>query len=161
MTTLYAQPYSIDYVGFYFDSLEDFNSRMAQLASNGCEEVEIQFIEGDLGQADFFERAGICQSQIKLWFEELEDLDHQALIALSFLLSCGYNITGALERYQEVSVQTISAVDYAYDLIDETVTVPESLRHYIDYEAIARDMLINNEIVEWSSAYLITNPLEF
>lgn len=47
MTTFYAQPYSLDHTGFYFDSLEQYETGMQQLEARGCEEVEIQFIDGD------------------------------------------------------------------------------------------------------------------
>ncbi|MCY1646653.1 antirestriction protein ArdA [Caulobacter sp. SL161] len=35
--------------------------------------------------------------------------------------------------------------DYVQELTEETVTIPESLRNYIDYEAIARDAEINGD----------------
>ena len=47
MIQFYAQPYSLDHTGFYFDSIEQFDNGMKQLNKRGCEEVEIQFIDGD------------------------------------------------------------------------------------------------------------------
>lgn len=46
MTEFYAQPYSIEHSGFYFDSVEKFEAGMERLNKQGCEEVEIQFIDG-------------------------------------------------------------------------------------------------------------------
>lgn len=40
-----------------------------------------------------------------------------------------------------------SLADYAEQLTEETVSIPESLRYYIDYEAMARDMAINDVLV--------------
>jgi len=34
--------------------------------------------------------------------------------------------------------------DYAEELTEETTQIPESLRYYIDYEKMARDLAINN-----------------
>ncbi len=53
------------------------------------------------------------------------------------------------------------ASDYAYDLINETTEIPESLRYYIDYDAIARDMEINGEIFEINHDLIVTNAQEF
>jgi antirestriction protein len=37
-----------------------------------------------------------------------------------------------------------SAEDFARDITEQTQEVPEHLAHYIDYDAMARDMLIND-----------------
>ena len=46
-----------------------------------------------------------------------------------------------------------SLADYAQDLTEETTEIPESLRHYIDYEAMARDMELNGEVFTIESGY--------
>ena len=40
-----------------------------------------------------------------------------------------------------------SVADFAEEITTETTDIPESLRFYIDYEAMARDMVINDLIV--------------
>ena len=50
MTTLHATPYNLDASGFYFDSLEDYQTKAENhLDRFGklVEEFEIQFIDGD------------------------------------------------------------------------------------------------------------------
>ena len=59
MTEFYAQPYSIEHTGFTFNSFETFEAGMEKLNKRGCEEVEIQFIDGD----------------IAFWFDVLDDFD--------------------------------------------------------------------------------------
>ena len=59
MTEFYAQPYSIEHTGFYFDSYETFEQGMKNLNARGCEEVEIQFIDGDDHLADLANSANI------------------------------------------------------------------------------------------------------
>ena len=44
---------------------------------------------------------------------------------------------------------------------NESTEVPESLRHCIDYDAIARDMEINGEITEIERELIVTNAQEF
>ncbi|MBI1685216.1 antirestriction protein ArdA [Caulobacter hibisci] len=39
-----------------------------------------------------------------------------------------------------------SLADYLQDLTEETIQIPEALRHYIDYEAMARDAQINGDV---------------
>jgi len=161
MTEFYAQPYSIEHTGFYFDSIEKFEAGMEALNKRGCEEVEIQFIDGEDHLCQLAKALSIGQGDIPLWFDELEDLTSEDATRISFLLDCGLSIDDALTRYEWVCLHYGTAEDYAYDLINDTTEVPENLRYYIDYEAIARDMKINGEIVEIERDLIVTNAHEF
>lgn len=162
MTEFYGQPYSIAHTGFYFDSIEKFQDGMKRLKKQGCEEVEIQFIDGgDDHLAQLAKAANLHQGSIYLWFDDLEDLDETAAKQISFLLDLGYNIDEVLDRYEDVCLYEGKASDYAYDLINETTEIPENLRYYIDYDAIARDMRLNGEIVEIEHDLIVTNAHEF
>lgn len=55
MTEFHAQPYSLDHTGFYFSSTEIYEAGMKRLNDQGCEEVEIQFIDGDAHLANALE----------------------------------------------------------------------------------------------------------
>lgn len=46
-----------------------------------------------------------------------------------------------------------SLADYAQELTEETTEIPESLRHYIDYEAMARDMQLNGDVFTIETGY--------
>ncbi|MFI0416200.1 MAG: antirestriction protein ArdA [Candidatus Thiodiazotropha sp.] len=161
MTTFYAQPYSLDHTGFYFDSIEDYEAGMEQLNRRGCEEVEIQFIDGETHHADLAGSAGVSQASITQWFEILEELDEQEALQLTFLLDRGFDLDEALCRYEEVCIFHGRPEDYAQELIEETTDIPESLRYYIDYAAIARDMGYNGEIEEIADGLIVTNGYEF
>jgi hypothetical protein len=161
MTEFYAQPYSTEHTGFYFSSFENFEAGMEKLNKIGCEEVEIQFIDGDDHLARLANTAPIYQCDIAFWFEELDDLDQTEATQMIVLLDLGYNLSDALERYEEVCLFDGSAADYAYDIINETCEVPEYLSNYIDYDAIARDMEINGEITEINRELIVTNMNEF
>ncbi len=74
-TTLHATPFNLDAIGFYFDELEDYQSKSeSHLDSYGnlVEEFEIQFIDGD--DAALFEACGMNQSTLNSWFDEIEFL---------------------------------------------------------------------------------------
>jgi len=162
MTQFYAQPYSLEHTSFYFDSIETFNEGMEMLNKRGCEEVEIQFIDGDDHLCTLAKSLPIHQCDIAFWYNELEDLDANDIIRICFLLNdLNYNIKDALERYDEVYLHHGSAEDYAQEFVEETTDIPDSLRYYIDYEAIARDMTINGEITEIERELIVTNADEF
>ena len=66
-----------------------------------------------------------------------------------------------MDRYDDVYIFDGPASDYACELTEETCEIPENLRYYIDYDAIARDMKINGEIVEIGYNMIVTNAYEF
>ncbi len=162
MTEFYAQPYSLEHTGFYFDSVETYEEGMEKLNQRGCEEVEIQFIDGEDHLCELAKSISIGQGDIHLWFDALEVLEDSDIIRISFLLDdVGYFIKEALDRYDEVCLYHGSAEDYAQELIEEITDIPETLRFYIDYEGIARDMKINGEIIEIESELIVTNAYNF
>lgn len=161
MTTFYAQPYAIDHTGFYFEDIAEYDAGMEKLNAKGCEEVEIQFIDGDEHLSRLAQSVGIDQATINDWFDELEDLDNMETDQLCFLLDRGFSLDEALTRYEEVSIFHGPVEDYARELIEDTTDIPENLRHYIDYEAIARDMGYNGEIEEIEREVIVTNAYEF
>lgn len=160
MTEFFAQPYSVEHTGFYFNSIEVFEAGMEQLNKRGCEEVEIQFIDGEDHLASLADRATITQGDINFWFDELEDLEEDDVIRLNYLLGLGYSMEDAKTRYEWVYLYHGTAVDYACEIISETTEIPENLSGYIDYEAIARDMKLNSEIDEIKHNLIVTNALE-
>lgn len=161
MTEFYAQPYSVEHTGFYFSSIETFEAGMKKLNKKGCEEVEIQFIDGDDHLCDLAKVSNIHQGSVSQWFETLDDLDDTAVTQICFLLDCGSSLNDALDHYKDVCLFHGTVSDYACDLTNETSEVPEFLVNYIDYDAIAHDMELNGEIVEISHDLIVTNALDF
>ena len=148
------------HTGFYFDDIEKFENGMERLNKRGCEEVEIQFIDGEAHEPSLFKAADINQSNISTWFDELEGLSTDDATRLCFLLDY-LNMEDALSRYDEVCLHYGTAEDYAQEIIEETTEIPESLRYYINYEAIARDMRMNGEIIEIERDLIVTNANDF
>ncbi len=56
----------------------------------------------------------------------------------------------ALERY---AGQYCSLADFAQELTEETTPIPETLKHYIDYDAMSRDMEMNGDVFAIETAY--------
>jgi hypothetical protein len=149
-TTLYAQPYSLAHVGFYFTSLEEFEAGMDKLRKQGAEEVELDYTDGD--DYALFNAAGVNQGNIGEWFKLRDELEDYQLPALFYLLdNMGDTMAEALEHLDDVSVFEGNAQDYVHEYIEDTGmldALPEQLRYYFDYEAFARDMVLNGDVTE-------------
>lgn len=163
-TTLFAQPYSMDAVGFYFHSFEEYETKSENLQDrfgNPVEEFEIQFIDGD--DAELFEACGINQSNLSTWFDDIEDMDEHEKIALYFLTgTLGYNLDQAMDKIEDVIIFEGDAKEAAEELFDECYahTIPENLRWYFDMDKFARDLEIGGDFNEFSysgTVYTCTN----
>jgi hypothetical protein len=163
-TTLYAQPYSIDAVGFYFHTFEEYETKVENLQDrfgNPVEEFEIQFIDGD--DAELFEACGINQANLATWFDDIEDMDDHEKIALYYLTgTLGYNLDQAMDKVEDVIIFEGDAKGAAEELFDECYahTIPENLRFYFDMDKFARDLEIGGDFNEFDfngTTYTCTN----
>ncbi len=160
----YAQPYSLDATGFYFNSLEDYKEKAEALRDhfgNVVEEFEIMFIDGDDEQ--LFSACGINQANMATWFNDVVALDEREKAALFYLVSVlGYSLSDAIDKTDEVCLYDGNLEDAAEDLFDECYahTIPENLRFYIDYKAFARDCQMGGDMCEFDfngTTYTCTN----
>lgn len=46
-----------------------------------------------------------------------------------------------------------SLADYAQELTEQSTEIPESLRHYIDYDSMARDMVLGGDVFTIETGY--------
>lgn len=65
---------------------------------------------------------------------------------------------GDLEEAQETITDRYmgehgSLADYVQELTEETTSIPQTLRYYIDYQALARDAELNGELFGIGSAH--------
>lgn len=158
MTTLHATPYNLDATGFYFESFEEYQE---QANNSQVEEFEIQFIDGD--DAALFEACGIDQTNLNIWFDEIEPLSDSDKINLYYLVGCaGYTLSQGLDKLEDPRITEASLKDAATELFDECYlhTVPENIRYYIDYDSFARDCELGGDMTEFEYAgntYTCTN----
>ena len=66
----------------------------------------------------------------------------------------GDDLGEARAAYEDYAGEYQSAADFAEQLHEDTGTeIPESLRYYIDWQALARDMALNGEIMVFKTGF--------
>ncbi len=96
-----------------------------------------------LGESESIEHV----HEIALFIKEHEDLGCELLAHFSGDLNATEN---ALENYYG---EYDSLADYARELTEETSDIPKHLENYIDYDAIARDIDLNGELLTVPSGW--------
>ena len=147
--TLHAQPYDISASGFYFESAKEYETKAAASVNDYGEpvgEFEIQFIDGEDIDCALAKAWGLSQCNFSAFIEAAEewDEDHKQryIIAVG---ECGYDHDQAADNPDSIDL-TIYAIEslrqLAKDFVEEGLfgEIPESLRFYLDYDAIARDL---------------------
>lgn len=151
MTQLHAQPYDLSATGFYFESVEEFDAKAnANRNDYGepVEEYEIQFIDGDDIDCHLAKAIGISQANIAQYFQAVggwdEDDKRRVIIAVG---ECGYpfeaNTTPQdfdIDIYEVWNFEELADQFVEEGLFGSTGDLP---RHYIDIEAIARDLRVD------------------
>ena len=164
MTRLHATPYNLDAAGFYFESLEDYQTKSEKhLDRFGSlvEEFEIQFIDGD--DAELFNPCGINQSNLNTWFDVIELMSKSEKLSLYYLVSvANYSLEQALDKIDEPSIYDGNLLEAATELFDECYlpSVPDNIKYYIDYEKFARDCILSGDMCEFEydrETYTCTN----
>jgi len=165
---LHATPYGIydGFTGFYFKSYEDFKSKYdAWYRKNGCEEYEIQFIDGDETEQALFKFMKARQGNIKEIYEEIEEnYSTEDLVKLTHLIDyCACSFEDAKDKLPDVELYQGKALDYVYQYIDECYSdMPAFCKRYFDYESYLNDLRCNSEVIEYSlfgEDWTITNAL--
>ncbi len=147
---LYAQPYDVSATGFYFESHADYEVKAKKLVNaygQPVEEFEIQFIDGDELDCELVNAIGVHQANLKAVFNCVDlwgdDQKRHVIIAVG---QCGY-VFDPDQRPEEYGVD-IYSVESLKELAEQFVEdglygdIPDSLRFYIDTDAIARDLAV-------------------
>ena len=134
--------------GAWIDAIDDLDVMQAQVAQmlaaspmQGAEEYAIHDYE-DFGDFSLSEYAGLERAHAIAIF--LADAGKLGAMLLSHF--CG-DLDAAQNALEEYAGCFDSAADFAQELTEETTSIPESLRFYIDYEAMARDMELSGDIL--------------
>ena len=149
MSTFFAQPYDISARGFFFETAEVFEERVASATNRyglPVEEFEIQFIDGEMIDAALAEALDVHQGNIADYFEcEAAWSDHQKRAVIIAIGECGYGFdlaTGDPDDF-DIDIYAVGSLrELAEQFVDEGLfgDIPAHLAHYIDYDAIARDL---------------------
>ncbi len=149
MAKYYAQPYALSATGFYFDDAETYKAKINSIKNDygeSVEEFEIQFVDGETIDCELCKAMGLYQSNILSVMEKLEEWsDDEKTILIIAVGECGYDF----------DIETVSPYDFdvdlyevgnlkelAYQFVDDGLfgDIPENISHYLDYDAIARDL---------------------
>ena len=151
MTVFYAQPYDISANGFYFENMEEYDSKYAKCKNDfggQVEEFEIQFIDGETLDAVLFESIGVNQCNVHYFINKIDEwIEYEKHILILAVGECGYDFDISKDDpnkfWMDVYyVETIK--ELAEQFVENGIydSIPESLQFYIDYEAIARDLSV-------------------
>lgn len=157
MTKLYAQPYDISAVGFYFDDIKTYEQK-AKACRNDydqpVEEFEIQFIDGEQIDCAFANVFELNQCNFSKFFELVDEWDDQQ--KTRFIIAkaeCGYNLNPEKDNIDDLDIDIYdvqSLKELAEQFVDEGLfgEIPKSFEFYIDHEAIARDLAADYSMTE-------------
>ena len=152
MTQLFAQPYDISAVGFFFGNIEEYETKSEKLRNaygEPVEEFEIQFIDGEDIDCALFRAFGVHQGDIDAYFEAVDTWeDGQKINVILAVGEAGYSFDLGKDDPDQFDIQ-IYEMDSMKELAEQFVEeglfgeIPESIQFYIDYEAIARDLAMD------------------
>ena len=149
--TFFAQPYDISACGFYFASLDEYNSKYkSNVNSYGqpIEEYEIQYINGSKAETELFAITSLEQMHIPQYFKLADQItnDHD-IVAFSIAVNDLHKKIDAdtnLDDFNdEISIHYADTYkDLAEQFIDEGMLgdIPQHLQNYIDADAYANDL---------------------
>ena len=140
--------------GTWIDATDDLdriqdqvNAMLEASPISDAEEYAIHDYEG-FGGADIGEYAGLARAhELALFIEE-----HQGIGALVLEHVSG-DLEDARTMLERYSGMYTSIADYAQEVTEACHDIPEPFRHYIDYDAMGRDMDLNGEIIALEARY--------
>lgn len=154
MTSLFAQPYNLDATGFYFDSIEQYETNASSNRDRyGCkvEEYEIQFIDGERIDAQLARAYGLYQSNIAAFLDAAETWDDDTKIRYIIAVGEGGYLhtddpdTLDIDLYEIDTLRELAEQFVEGGLFGE---IPDNLRGYLDYDAIAYDLGMDYSEIE-------------
>lgn len=149
MAMFYAQPYDIHASGFYFEDPETYQSKITSVVNDygdPVEEFEIQFIDGDGIDCELSKALCPHQGSVVAIMDAMEGWEeHQKLAVIIAAGECGYSFDPVKDDPDSLDV-TIYYVDDLKELAEQFAEeglfgeIPDHLRFYLDYDAMARDL---------------------
>ncbi|MGH1351234.1 MAG: antirestriction protein ArdA [Methyloligellaceae bacterium] len=149
MTLCFAQPYDSSVSGFYFSTIEDYQAKVARNRNSEgdkVEEYELQFIDGEALDGELFLALSVHQGTIHAFLAACEDWEEGDKINVILCVGeCGYCFDLEKDSPDQFDLDL-----YEFDTLSELAEyfveeglfgeIPDHLRYYIDYDAIARDL---------------------
>lgn len=150
MPQLHAQPYDISASGFYFDDAEGFADKASALRNDygdPVEEFEIQFIDGDTIDCELARAVGLNQANFADFLQCCEAWeDWQKTLVILAVGECGYTFDPDKDPagYDLDIYYAHSLTELAEQFVEDGLfgSVPDNIRPYFDYDALARDLSV-------------------
>lgn len=164
MTLLFAQPYDVSASGFFFETIEQYDARAAKAVNDfgqRVEEFEIQFIDGEAIDAALARAIGLNQVNASRFLELVDEWDEddkrRFIVAVG---ECGYSFDLERDDIGDLDVDVYEGMtlrELAEEFVEEGLfgEIPEHLRFYIDYDAIALDLAMDYVETEIAGAQLV------
>lgn len=108
MTKLYANPYDISAMGFYFETQEEYAEKADQLRNahgDPVEEFEIEFIDGELIDCELAKAWGLYQSNFSDYLEKCDEWDdHDKVRFIIAVGECGFDSENAKDSPDQLDI---------------------------------------------------------
>jgi len=149
MTKLYAQPYDITANGFYFETVQEYNTQASKLRNSygqPVEEFELQFIDGEGIDAALFKALGVHQGNFQFYHEAVAEWSEEEKIKVIIAVGeAGYKFDLRKDTPDQFDLDLYelgSMKDLAQQFVEEGLfgEIPTAIQNYLDYDAIARDL---------------------
>ena len=168
---LYANPFNPDAPGFYFETFEEYQEKVAVLKDsfwNPVEEFEFHVIDGSRDECELVKAIGINQVNLEEVMEYIDTYDEDEWPTIFYLLDNGVcdDLDDAKRQASNYSVVQDSLLDAATELFDDCYIglIPKESRQfieqYIDYDRFANDCEAGGDMVEFEfggKTYTCTN----
>lgn len=130
------------------DIQDEINQLLKSSPQPDAEEYAIHDYEGFEGMS-LHEYEGIQSAHDKAQF-----IEKHGKLGAAIVSYFGGDLEDAKRALEDCYIgEYESAADYAQEITEECTEIPEHLQYYIAYDAMARDMLLNGEIIDIELGY--------
>jgi hypothetical protein len=146
MTQLHAQPYDISAVGFFFETVDEYNQKGAALRNSygqPVEEFEIQFIDGKSIDAELFEALGVHQGNFPAFLEAVDSWSEEEKVkAIIAVGDVGYDFNLGKDhpsKFEDMDLYEIDSLrDLAIQFVDDGLfgDIAENIKCFLDFDAM-------------------------
>ncbi|WP_424992258.1 hypothetical protein [Oceaniradius stylonematis] len=151
----YAQPYSIDAVGFAFTSLNDFQSKAiehSEQLSQPREAYALHLLDGP--HQRLFQALDISPVNLAAWFRLIDEIDgeEQAYGIACCLAENGIDLSEVAATYDNCMFWQETAEEYARDFVQheaiDWLEQGSELADYMNYHLLGRNLIRQKAMIE-------------
>lgn len=159
----YAQPASVDAVGFGFTSLADIEAKANEHCEQRGQPLEayaLHLLDGPHQQ--LFQALDISPDNLATWFKLVDEIDDNVQ---SYGIACclaenGYDLNEVAAIYDDCTIWHDTAEEYARDYVEheaiEWLDQGAALANYIDYYMLSRELIRRKILIKINDAlYLV------